>query len=116
MLHSNGFSRRRSRRCSSSARVQFTPTANTQVKEWIFRRGSKNIARLYSVICWDLYGPVVNRTVLGLVQPQIFQRTDFAIRSDGVCGLHSEMARSIARLNLTFLQGLSVVTSAMLVK
>jgi hypothetical protein len=53
-----------------------------------------------ALVC-DLMKPlrsVVDRTVLGFVQSQTFQRTDFTMRSDGVCRLNPEMARHIAEL------------------
>lgn len=39
--------------------------------------------------------PVIDRSVLEFVQSHTFQRTDFTIRSDGVCRLNPEMARHI---------------------
>jgi CRISP-associated protein Cas1 len=58
--------------------------------------------------------PIVDRTVLGLVQSQTFQRADFTLRADGVCRLNPAMARHITLLNLNTLKGISVFTSAML--
>jgi CRISPR-associated protein Cas1 len=42
--------------------------------------------------------PVVDRTVLGFVQAQIFKRADFTILKDGVCRLNPEMARHLAAI------------------
>jgi CRISP-associated protein Cas1 len=58
--------------------------------------------------------PIVDRTALGLVQSQTFQRADFTLRADGVCRLNPAMARHVTLLNLNALKGISVVTSAML--
>lgn len=42
--------------------------------------------------------PVVDRMVLGFVQSVTFKRSDFTIRSDGVCRLNPEMARHIVKV------------------
>jgi CRISP-associated protein Cas1 len=42
--------------------------------------------------------PIVDRGVLEFVQSQTFHPADFTIRSDGVCRLNPELARSVARI------------------
>jgi hypothetical protein len=41
--------------------------------------------------------PIVDRSVLQFVQSHTFHPADFTIRSDGVCRLNPEMARSLVR-------------------
>lgn len=41
--------------------------------------------------------PIADRKVLEFVQAQTFHPADFTIRSDGVCRLNPEMARSVVR-------------------
>jgi CRISPR-associated protein Cas1 len=42
--------------------------------------------------------PVVDRAVLEFAQVQMFQRTDFTIRNDGVCRLNPDMVRHVVSL------------------
>jgi CRISP-associated protein Cas1 len=44
--------------------------------------------------------PVVDRIVLGCVQSQTFQRTDFVVRPDGVCRVNPGLARYVTSLLL----------------
>jgi CRISPR-associated endonuclease Cas1 len=50
--------------------------------------------------------PVADRAVFEFVQSQTFQRTDFTIRSDGVCRLNPELASFVVRLLGSKLSGL----------
>jgi hypothetical protein len=42
--------------------------------------------------------PIVDRAVLRFVQSHTFHPADFTIRSDGVCRLNPEMARSVTKM------------------
>jgi CRISPR-associated protein Cas1 len=51
-----------------------------------------------SAFIFDLmepYRPLVDRNVLKFVKGHVFDPADFVIRSDGVCRLNPEMARSV---------------------
>jgi len=68
------------------------------------RAKSKDRTPSFALDLMEPLRPVVDRAVLKLIAEETFSGADFQLRSDGVCRLNPELARSVAQASLNELE------------